>query len=370
MGRAGDDHGPGRVRTRAGGAGAARAAAATARRPPAPTSAARTAATSSEATRFRKEDGMRRRVTGGGVTLQAISGTDGVFLAWDLEAAVRPGASGFAISRRDHTEGEEYWITGFKTFRSMIPIPRATVQYSSHEFPSSRSTGVTTPRSRAASTRTEWSRATGRRPGLEDHAGVEASVDVTTEDPAQGVHGIYFNRGVAASQAYTVRFGAPPDQLTPDKRAEAMQWLSRGLHEAIIAFIGRASSGSQALRAAVYEFTEPGVLAAFQQAHLGRRGRQDRVPRGRRLDGGPNRKADRRRRARPVHPHRADEREDRAQQVHRPVRPRRRRHADARRRCGRARRTSASAGSSGTRTWGTRFATRASPPRSSATGPS
>ena len=71
---------------------------------------------------------MRRRVSGGGVTLQAIAGTDAVFLGWDLDNAVRPGCLGFAISRRDHTAGEEYWITGFKTFRSMIPVPKATVQ--------------------------------------------------------------------------------------------------------------------------------------------------------------------------------------------------------------------------------------------------
>jgi phosphatidylserine/phosphatidylglycerophosphate/cardiolipin synthase-like enzyme len=211
---------------------------------------------------------MRRRVSTGGVTLQAISGTDGVFLAWDLDAAVRPGCLGFAISRRDHTAGEEYWITGFKTFRSMIPVPRATTQYSSHEHPvQSFYWG-----DYSAKPGHEYTYRLVPRYGtparLEDHVGVEATVDVTTQDPAQGVHGIYFNRGVAASQAYTVRFGAPPDQLTPDKRIEAMQWLSRGLHEAIIAFIGRASSGSQALRAAVYEFTEPGVLAAFQQAHV------------------------------------------------------------------------------------------------------
>ena len=44
-------------------------------------------------------------------------------------------------------------------------------------------------------------------------------------------------------------------------------WLSRGLFEALIAFIGRADSDQWALRAAVYEFTQPDVLAAFKAAH-------------------------------------------------------------------------------------------------------
>jgi phosphatidylserine/phosphatidylglycerophosphate/cardiolipin synthase-like enzyme len=107
----------------------------------------------------------------------------------------------------------------------------------------------------------------GTPAALEDRAGVEATVAVSTSDPSQGVHGVYFNRGVAASQAYAVEFGAPPDQLPSDKRREALAWLSRGLFEAILAYIGQASGAGLALRAAVYEFTQPDVLAAFKAAH-------------------------------------------------------------------------------------------------------
>ncbi len=59
----------------------------------------------------------------------------------------------------------------------------------------------------------------------------------------------------------------PPDQLSGEKRAEALEWLSRGLIEAIVGFIGQAKSDKYALRAAVYEFTQPDVLAAFKVAH-------------------------------------------------------------------------------------------------------
>ena len=121
---------------------------------------------------------MRKRMTGGGVTLQAISGTDAVFLAGISSDAVRPGCLGFAISRRDHAEGEEYWITGFKTFRSMIPIPRATTQYSSHEHPLQTFYwgDYSAKPGREYTYRLVPRYGTPAR--LEDRTGVEASVDV------------------------------------------------------------------------------------------------------------------------------------------------------------------------------------------------
>lgn len=96
---------------------------------------------------------------------------------------------------------------------------------------------------------------------------VTATLDITTNDPDAGTHGIYFNRGVAASQAYATEFGDPPDQLPPERRAKAMTWLSRGLQEALIAFLTDGAGASSVLRAAVYEFTEPSVLAAFARAY-------------------------------------------------------------------------------------------------------
>ena len=47
----------------------------------------------------------------------------------------------------------------------------------------------------------------------------------------------------------------------------AYEWLSRGAHEALLAFIARANGASFALRGAIYEFQWPTVLAAIKQAH-------------------------------------------------------------------------------------------------------
>ncbi|MDQ3901221.1 MAG: hypothetical protein M3319_12580 [Actinomycetota bacterium] len=76
---------------------------------------------------------------------------------------------------------------------------------------------------------------------------------VVTEDQRLGDHTIVFNRGAASSQAYASRFGNKHPGEVPHR--QAYRWLSRGLEEALIAFIGQASDHSWTLPGALYEFT-------------------------------------------------------------------------------------------------------------------
>ena len=212
---------------------------------------------------------MRRRVTQAGMSVQAIVGSRAVFLAFDLDVGDRDQCLGFAIHRVDHDANppEQYWLLSFKTFQSVVPNPVASQRYSTFDHPiQSFYWGDYTVRPGAHYTYRVVPRY-GQAKNQTSKPGVEVSLDVTTQDPDAGVHGVYFNRGVAASQAYATKFVQPPDQLAPADRDQAMVWLSRGLHEAIVAFIGQANSSQWALRAAVYEFTEPGVLGAFKAAH-------------------------------------------------------------------------------------------------------
>ena len=116
--------------------------------------------------------------------------------------------------------------------------------------------------------------------------GSSVVVSVTTEDPTEGTHGIYFNRGVAGSKAFTEKFGPGKYHLVkkfgvpvwkstinprsmdddPDKSKEALAWLSRGLEEALVQFITQASGKEFRLLATVYEFTHPETLQAFASA--------------------------------------------------------------------------------------------------------
>ena len=209
---------------------------------------------------------MRCRVQSGGTTVQAIAGNHAVFLGFDLSEDARRGCLGFALHRVDRTENESYFLSGFKTFRSVVPQPSATVIYPSDKHPIQGMWWGDYSAKPAHDYEYTAVPMYGSPKNLTSSDANSVKVDVTTSNPDEGRHGVYFNRGVAASQAYATRFGAAPDSLPPDKRAEALTWLSRGLHEAMIAFITRDASPGLAIRAAVYEFTEPAVLAAFAAA--------------------------------------------------------------------------------------------------------
>lgn len=209
---------------------------------------------------------MRTHVENGGLTVQAVAGNHAVFFGFDLNDDARAGCLGIAVHREDLTDHTSRWLSGFKTFRSQVPAPALTAVYRTESNPiQGMWWGDYTARPGHSYRYTVVPRY-GTPAELTSRDSVTAVLDLTTNDPDAGTHGIYFNRGVAASQAYADEFGAPPDQLPPDRRAAAMTWLSRGLHEALIAFLVKGAGPSLALRAAVYEFTEPTVLAAFAQA--------------------------------------------------------------------------------------------------------
>jgi phosphatidylserine/phosphatidylglycerophosphate/cardiolipin synthase-like enzyme len=113
--------------------------------------------------------------------------------------------------------------------------------------------------------------------------GARASVTVETESELGGTHSVFFNRGAVASQEYARRFqDKRPDQLTGENREAAYAWLSRGLLEALLGFIGRAEDDGYGLFGAIYEFELPQLLDAIRAAHL--RGAEVRVI----YDGIPN----------------------------------------------------------------------------------
>lgn len=89
-------------------------------------------------------------------------------------------------------------------------------------------------------------------------------LDVETESEDMGTHAVYFNRGVAGSQAYKAKFkNKRPEDV---KNRKAFVWLSRGLEKALLGFISQASGSEYGLRASVYEFNYLPVLEAFKKA--------------------------------------------------------------------------------------------------------
>ncbi len=205
---------------------------------------------------------MRKRASDGPLSVHAIAGSYVVLLGMDMDQENTRGLLGFAIERTDHTEDERYWLKGFKTFEDTDPglppgSPTSTLEQPLQAFLWGDYTAKPDHRYtyRVVAMR-------GKPKKLIQGESVE--VEISTEDDDLGAHAVYFNRGVAGSQAYARRFrNKRPDEI-PNR--EAWVWLSRGLEEALLAFVGKASGERYGLRASLYEFRYPPVLKAFSQA--------------------------------------------------------------------------------------------------------
>jgi phosphatidylserine/phosphatidylglycerophosphate/cardiolipin synthase-like enzyme len=210
----------------------------------------------------------------------AYAGTYVVVLAWDNlngEMPAQTNLLGYAIERTEIDAGgneiERYWMHGIKRFKEKdkgLP-PGTPVSTAEHPIQSFLWADYTAQAGTHYRFRIVPLYGTVKNAQLDDAAAV--TLDVTTEiggdQPPDGAsggirHDIFFNRGVIGSQAYAREFGnREPDAENP--RSKEMKWLSRGLFEALVRFIGLAGDG-MALRAAVYEFHYQPIANAFVKA--------------------------------------------------------------------------------------------------------
>lgn len=204
---------------------------------------------------------MRRREKHGGLTVNAVAGTHVVFFGLDLSASKRAGCRGFGFKRFDHAEGDTIWLQGLKTFRETEPHPAPGERFSTQRHPVQGFQWADYS-ARSGTTYTYTVVALyGDPASLQQKIAVE--VDVTTETEVGAVHSAFFNRGSVATQEYARRFqNEPPNVAGPG----AYEWLSRGLLEAFVAFLGRAGTGWE-VHGAIYEFQWPAALAAVRAAH-------------------------------------------------------------------------------------------------------
>lgn len=206
---------------------------------------------------------MRVGNESGGLKVHAVAGTYVVLLGWHLPEADCDGLLGFAIHRTDHEAEEAGYLRGLKRFEASDPgfVAGATLSTAEHPIQSFQWSDYAAEPGRRYTYRVVAMKGT---PGaLVPHA--ETEIEVVTESPINGDHDIYFNRGVAASQAYTRRFGdRAPDKVEPPEAA--FRWLSRGLMEALEAYIDDCVPGVDALRVAAYEFHYAPVLDRVKAA--------------------------------------------------------------------------------------------------------
>ncbi|MFH8251998.1 phospholipase D-like domain-containing protein [Microbacterium sp. B2969] len=206
---------------------------------------------------------MRRQETHDGITVQAIAGTHAVLLGFDVAGLDQLDALGFAIRRKDHADDEQYYLRGMKVFPSVVPDPAPGQNYSLRRQPVQgfQWGDYTAKPGRTYTYRVALLHAPVAAPTI----GAFVDVTVTTELEDDGVHGVWFNRGVAGSQAWNAKFGPPSEELKKPT-SSAWAWLSRGLGEAFLATVGSAADASWAIHGAFYEFTWTEALDAFAAA--------------------------------------------------------------------------------------------------------
>ena len=215
---------------------------------------------------------MRSHSQNNDVSVHAIAGTEVVLLGLNIREPAAEGLLGFAILRRGPLE-EQYLSDGrdFQGPAKRIPILQTFLWGDYVVQPNTGYTYHVTPM---------------YGDPADPRAGAPVEVSVTTEDPVGTTHGIYFNRGVAGSHAYSHQFGdhrrwykEDPHEENPAKmkfkqflkpqdvpERAAYQWLSRGLEEALLGFIGQAAGPGYALRVAAYELTHFPVIRALVDA--------------------------------------------------------------------------------------------------------
>ena len=204
---------------------------------------------------------MRNRKQEKGLTTNAIAGSHVVFFGFDLTAAKRPGFRGFAIKRFDHEEGETVWHRGMKTFEETEPHPAKGETFSTRDHPVQSfqwaDYAVKPGRKYTYTILALYGDPANLQPKI------EMKMNVTTEVPTGPGHSAFFNRGSVATQEYARKFQNEKPSVAGQG---AYDWLSRGLLEALVEFLGRAKTG-WSVHGAVYEFQWPGALAAVKEAH-------------------------------------------------------------------------------------------------------
>ncbi|HKP45431.1 MAG TPA: phospholipase D-like domain-containing protein, partial [Pyrinomonadaceae bacterium] len=216
---------------------------------------------------------MRLITPPGTFRARVIAGTHTVLIALTCEESRRDGLLGFAF-KREVVNGPNTgpkWLRSLKVFPSIVPDPSKAVdpvtgkrlQFSTWEHPIQSflwGDYSAKPNTRYKFTIVPMYGAPG---ALQPRQGL--SFEIKTEKEFDKNHGIWFNRGAIASQAFADRFENKPPENPDNPKDEETQWLSRGLLDACLQFINETPK-TDALRVAAYEFTYKPVLDALKNA--------------------------------------------------------------------------------------------------------
>lgn len=211
----------------------------------------------------------------GDFAAKVIAGTHTILMALNCSDKSRKGLMGFAFKRevlgKAKSNGGDKWLRSQKVFKSIVPDPRAALEskdgsrFSTLEHPVQ--SFLWGDYSALPNTQYKFTIVPmyGKPGALKQGQALE--FEVRTEKEFAKGHGVWFNRGAIASQAFARQFGnsAPEPRDNPDPKDKRTIWLSRGLLEACRKYI-RTTPAGDGLRVAAYEFTYAPILKELKDA--------------------------------------------------------------------------------------------------------
>jgi len=219
---------------------------------------------------------MRVVTDHGAFRAKAIAGTHVVLIAIDCPEPLRHGLMGFAFRREivGAKNGGAKWLRSLKVFKSVVPDPKNAKDPRDPAKPMRFSTWDHPVQSFLWSDYTALPETSykftivpmyGKPGSLEPRKQMALDFEIRTEKEFEHGHGVWFNRGAIASQAFAREFANNAPTNPDDRNDPETAWLSRGLLNACLDYIDKTPKGD-GLRVAAYEFTYKPVLDALKAA--------------------------------------------------------------------------------------------------------
>jgi phosphatidylserine/phosphatidylglycerophosphate/cardiolipin synthase-like enzyme len=213
---------------------------------------------------------MRLRSSKNGLTVNIVAGTSAVLFSLHLDESKSADLLGFYIHKKNLKKGTEYDIESIKYFEETVPNPQPGARYSTKIHPWQSFLWEDFYIEHKGQYEYSFTPVYGTPSDLK--YGKPVTVSLTIPSAKEDIHEVYFNRGVAGSQAYAREFGnRRPNEMEAEERKKALKWLSKGLKEALLNFIALAKDNTYQLRCCFYEFEYEEVLAALNEARKKRK---------------------------------------------------------------------------------------------------
>jgi phosphatidylserine/phosphatidylglycerophosphate/cardiolipin synthase-like enzyme len=205
-----------------------------------------------------------------GFQVFAVVGTNTVSFGINASKAARVGLLGFAVERLEPKKTKPEYLKGFKVFPwfklpSGEKTPGEDIRVSTFDHPVQSLVWDDFTLEPESEYTYFFHPVRGESTNL-DRTAQAIKIKIKSEAAFSELeHDVFFNRGVASSQAYSHKFdNKRPDQLK-DREQEALDWLSRDLDEAILKFIRQTKKGD-GLRCCFYEFRYKPVADELKKA--------------------------------------------------------------------------------------------------------